>query len=148
MPDNQNERVLMGGVFLVAPAPLSPTYLYVREPQGEYLARNKSSTGITVQVGTYIYISVIIIIIIILVSSKQSFSTRQSMILKDQNTRDHSAGNGDPMHGVSQDTSRMGTARVKQEEEADMRIIVKEEEADTGIIVKEEEADTGIIVIE
>ena len=28
---------------------------------------------------------------IILVSLKQSFSTRQSMILKDQNTRDHSA---------------------------------------------------------
>ena len=26
----------------------------------------------------------------------------------------------------TQDTSRMGTARVKQEEEADMRIIVKE----------------------
>ena len=41
------------------------------------------------------------LIIIILVSLKQSFSTQHSMILKDQNTRDHSAwtiGNRDPMH--------------------------------------------------
>ena len=46
----------------------------------------------------YIYIMQIIII-----SLKQSFSTRHSMILKDQNTRDHSAWtieNGDPMHEV------------------------------------------------
>ena len=37
----------------------------------------------------------------------------------------------------TQDTWRMGTASVKQEEEADTRIIVKEEEADTKIIVIE-----------
>ena len=36
----------------------------------------------------------------------------------------------------TQDTSRMGTARVKQEEVVDTRIIVKEEEADTRIISK------------
>ena len=35
----------------------------------------------------------------------------------------------------TQDTSRVGTARVKQVEEADTRIIVKEEEASTRIIV-------------
>ena len=39
----------------------------------------------------------------------------------------------------------MGTARVKQEEEAETRIIAKEEEAETRIIAKEEEADTRII---
>ena len=39
----------------------------------------------------------------------------------------------------------MGTARVKQEEEADTRIIGREEETDTIIIAKEEEADTIII---
>ena len=38
----------------------------------------------------------------------------------------------------TQDTSRMGTARVKQEEESDTRILVKEEEADTRIIVRED----------
>ena len=48
------------------------------------------------------------------------------MILKYQNTREYSAwikGNGDPMHWVciphSIYTSRMGTARAKQEEETD-----------------------------
>ena len=46
-------------------------------------------------------------------------------------TRDHpvlTVGNGDPMHGVypTQDTSRMETARVKEEEGADTRIIDKE----------------------
>ena len=52
------------------------------------------------------------------------------MILKDRNTRDYSAwtiGNGAPIKGLcihpTQDTSRMGTARVKQEEEADTRIM-------------------------
>ena len=43
------------------------------------------------------------IIFNILVGLKQSFSTQQSMILKDLNTRDHSAltiGNGDLMHEV------------------------------------------------
>ena len=34
----------------------------------------------------------------------------------------------------TQDTLRMGAAKVKREEEADTRIIVKEEEADTRII--------------
>ena len=36
----------------------------------------------------------------------------------------------------------MGIAKVKQEEEADTRIIAKEEEANTRIIAKEEEAGT------
>ena len=36
----------------------------------------------------------------------------------------------------TQDTSRMGTVRGKQEEEVDARIIVKEEEADARIIAK------------
>ena len=63
-------------------------------------------------------------IALLLFSLKQYFSTRQSMILIDQNTRNHSActiGNRDAMHGVctTQHTSRMGTARVKQEEESD-----------------------------
>ena len=43
------------------------------------------------------------LLLLVLVSLKQSFSTRQSMILKDQNTRDLLAwtiGNGDPMPGV------------------------------------------------
>ena len=69
--------------------------------------------------------------IIILYSLKQSYSTQHSMILKDQNARDHSAWtieNGDPMHDVcipcTQYTSHMGTVRVKQEQEADIRIIV------------------------
>ena len=54
------------------------------------------------------------------------------MILKDQNTRDHPAldyrKRGSHARGVypTQYTSRMGTARVKQEEEADTRIIIKE----------------------
>ena len=48
----------------------------------------------------------------------------------------------------AQDTSRMETARVMGEEEADTRVIVEEEEADTRIIVKEDEADTRIIVKE
>ena len=48
----------------------------------------------------------------------------------------------------TQDTSRMGTARVKLEEEADTITIVKEEEADTKIIVKEEKADIRIIIKE
>ena len=46
-------------------------------------------------------------------------------MLTDQNTGDHLAwriGNGD----ATQDTSRMGTARVKQEKEADTRIIARE----------------------
>ena len=50
-----------------------------------------------------------------------------------RNTGNHlgrTAGNGDPMHEEwyhTQDTSRMGTARVKQEEEADTRIMVMEQ---------------------
>ena len=36
------------------------------------------------------------------------------------------------------DTWRMGTARVKQEEETDTRIIAKEEEAEARIIAREE----------
>ena len=45
---------------------------------------------------------------------------------KDRNTRDHlawTAGNGNPMHEVC--IIRMVTTRVKQEDEADNRIIVK-----------------------
>ena len=47
--------------------------------------------------------SCFLLLVLLLVSSKQSFSTGQSMILKDRNTRDHSAwtiGNRDPMHGM------------------------------------------------
>ena len=36
----------------------------------------------------------------------------------------------------TQDTSRMGTARVKEEVGEDTKIIVKEEKAETRIIVK------------
>ena len=49
------------------------------------------------------FCSMSLIIIIILVSLKQSLSTQHSMILKDKNTRDHSAwniGNGDPTDEV------------------------------------------------
>ena len=43
----------------------------------------------------------------------------------------------------------MGTTRVKQEEKADTRIIVRgREEADKRKLVKEEEADTSIKVKE
>ena len=51
------------------------------------------------------------------------------MLQKTQDTRDYlawTAGNGDPMHRfvhTRQDTSRMRTARVKQEETADAKII-------------------------
>ena len=52
------------------------------------------------------------------------------MILKDQNTRNHSAwtmGNGHLMQGIciphSIYTSHMGTARVKEEVRADTRIM-------------------------
>ena len=72
-----------------------------------------------------------LLLLLLIISLKQSFSTRHSMILKDQNTRDHSAWtivNGDPMHEVcipcTQYTSRLGTERMKQEEDADTRIIV------------------------
>ena len=45
---------------------------------------------------------------------------------KGQNTREHLAWTGDLMNEVypTRDTSRMGTARVKQEEETDTKIIV------------------------
>ena len=60
----------------------------------------------------YIYIS--------LFTLKESFSTRQSMILKDQNTA-RDIENRDLMHGVripcTLDASRMGTVMVKQEED-------------------------------
>ena len=46
---------------------------------------------------------------------------------------------------TTQDTLRMGTAKMKQEEGEDTRIIVSEGDADTRIIVKGEEADTRII---
>ena len=57
-------------------------------------------------------------------------ASRCEDVPKERNTRDHLAwtiGNGDPMHEVypTQDTSRMKTARVKQEEDADTGIIVK-----------------------
>ena len=39
----------------------------------------------------------------------------------------------------TQNTSRMGTARVKQEKEADTRIVVNKEEADTRITVYKRE---------
>ena len=53
-------------------------------------------------------------------------------VVKDRNTRETSSMDcrerGSHARGVypTQYTSRMGTARVKQEEEADTRIIVKE----------------------
>ena len=70
------------------------------------------------------------------ISSQSCVGGIKKVLVRD--TRDHLAGtaeNGDPMHKVcirhnlypSQDTSRMGTARVKQEEEADTRIIAKDE---------------------
>ena len=55
------------------------------------------------------------------------------MILKDRNTKNHSAWTienreGSHARGVylTQDISRMGTARMKQEQETDTRIIVIE----------------------
>ena len=66
---------------------------------------------------------------IIISSLKQSFSTPQSLILKDQNTRDHSAWTirerGSHARGVypTQYTSRMGAAKMKWEEEAETRIM-------------------------
>ena len=66
---------------------------------------------------------------IIISSLKQSFSTPQSLILKDQNTRDHSAWTirerGSHARSVhpTQYTSRMGTAKMKGEEEAETRIM-------------------------
>ena len=55
----------------------------------------------------------------------------QYWFLTDRNTRDMLAwpiANGDPMHEVypTQDTSLMATTRVKQEQEADTRIIARE----------------------
>ena len=41
----------------------------------------------------------------------------------------------------TQETCGMGTARVKQEKEADARKIVKKEETDTRTIAKEEKSD-------
>ena len=50
---------------------------------------------------------------------------------------------------LTEDTSRMETARVKEAEEADTRIITKEGEGeDRKIIAKEEEANTRIIARE
>ena len=52
---------------------------------------------------------------------------------KDINIRDNlvwTAGNGDPMHEVlipRRITSRMGTAKMKQEEEANTRVVAREE---------------------
>ena len=48
----------------------------------------------------------------------------------------------------TQDTLRIGTARVKQEEEADTRITAEKEEANKIIIAEEEEAATRIIAKE
>ena len=64
-------------------------------------------------------------------------------------------GNRDPMHGVcvfhtcTQDTSRMGTARVKQEEEADTRTIarkysMKYGRKGLGHYMRREKSQTGL----
>ena len=63
---------------------------------------------------------------------KADFS-RCDDVTKDQNTRDHlpwTAGNGSHEQGVypTQSTFRMGTARVKQEEEINTRIIAEEKQ--------------------
>ena len=52
----------------------------------------------------------------------------------------HCRERGSHAQGVypTQDTPRMETSTMKQEEEADTRIMAKEEEADTGIIVNNE----------
>ena len=53
----------------------------------------------------------------------------QYELFTDRNTRDHLAWtirNWDPMHGVCI-SSRMGTARVKKEEETDTRVIAREQ---------------------
>ena len=72
-----------------------------------------------------------VFIVIILIRLNQSFSTQQSMILKikiqgpfsiDYRERGSHAQSVYP----TQDAPRMGTARMKQEEEADTRIIVIE----------------------
>ena len=54
---------------------------------------------------------------------------RYEVIPKGWNTRDHLAGNGHPGHALgvpTQDTLRMGTVKVKQDEETDTRIIIIE----------------------
>ena len=64
-------------------------------------------------------------LLLLLFNLKQSFSTRQSMILKYQNIRDYRE-RGSHARGVypTKNTSCMGTAMVKQEEETDTRIML------------------------
>ena len=55
--------------------------------------------------------------------------SQYKVVPKDRNTRDNLPwiiGNGDPMHEMFIPPLHMGTARVKQKEEASSRIIVKE----------------------
>ena len=72
----------------------------------------------------------IAVTIIILWSSHRS-NDMVSKATSLRNTKDHlvwTAGNGDPMHEevhLTQDASRIGTARVKKEEEANIRIIAE-----------------------
>jgi len=58
VPNNQNERVYLPNIFLNEPAHMAPTYLYVREPEGEYQRRNgsTSNTNITVVVRSFLLI--------------------------------------------------------------------------------------------
>ena len=88
------------------------------------------------------FIVFIIIIIIIIITRFREVLGRYRVVNRPRYRGPASTDcrdRGSHARGVypSQDTSRMGTATVKQEEEADTRIIAKEEEEqDTRIIVK------------
>ena len=79
-----------------------------------------------------LYINIIRSVILLLLFTKfKAVFSRCEDIAKDRNTRDHlawTAGNED----LTQNTSRMGTARVKEEEETDTRIIEKYERKERG----------------
>ena len=81
--------------------------------------------------------------ILLLYTRHKAVFSRCEDVAKDRNTRGTYSTDcrdrGSHARGVypAQYTSRMGTARVKEEEEADTRKIVKEEEPDTRIVVKE-----------
>ena len=75
----------------------------------------------------------LLLLLLLLYSGLEAVLSQYKVVEKDQNIRNHLAqiiGNGDSMHEMyvysTKDTSRMGTVRVKQEEGADTKRIVKE----------------------
>ena len=80
---------------------------------------------------TLIYSAVLDLLKLFSISTRLKAVLGQYELFTDRNTKDHLAriiGNGNHMHGgvyPAQDTSLMGTARVKLKEEADTRVIVE-----------------------